>query len=241
MRLEALIDDRLPADQSYDLTSFGGPIYPEPVACAGAADADGSWYYSRNAQRFPCGQRVRIVNEARSACVILEVADFGTHVCVEEEVGRPLFSVSPLAAEHLVGRGFVGFEEGEGVFGAPVDPDNPLGPCDAQLAGPSLDGFIGGPCRTSSECAYADALCLGETDGWPGGACSLECETVCPDREGPFAHTACVAMEGGARRCLARCDFTLFPSGCREGYDCERRPHLTGDGAERWVCVPSTC
>jgi hypothetical protein len=236
-------DERRPVDQAYELTTFGGAGDVQPVACAGAADADGSWFYAANAQRFACGQRVRLVDEARTSCVIVEVADVGPNVCVEEAAGQPLWDVSPLAAQHLFGVGAVDWPEHRAVRGAPVDPDNPLGACDAQLESPSgfLRGFVGGPCDSPGDCTYADALCLREADGWPGGACSLACETVCPDREGPHAYTACVPMEDGSRRCLARCDFTLFATGCRDGYACERRPHPTGAGDDRWVCVPATC
>ena len=243
MRVGALTDDRLPVNQRCELTTFGGPGDEQPVACAGAADADGTWYYAANAQRFPCGQHVRVVDEARASCVILEVADIGPNACVEEAARQPIWDVSPLAAEHLVGASSVGWSEHRGVRGAPVDPDNPLGPCDAQLANPGayLSGFIGGPCAGAGDCTYAGAMCLTEADGYRGGACSLDCDTSCPDRDGPYAYTACVAMDGGARRCLARCDFTLFEGGCRDGYGCERRPHPTGAGPDRWVCVPDGC
>ena len=241
MRVGSLTDDRLPADQAYELTTFGAPSDVQPVSCAGAAVADGSWYYAANAQRFSCGQRVRIVDAARSACVILEVADVGPSACVEEAARQPIWDVSPLAAQHLVGASSVGWSEHRGVWGAPVDAGNPLGPCDAHLAAPSLAGFIGGPCAGTADCGYPGGMCLAEADGFPGGACSLPCDTACPDRDGPFAYTACVAMAGGERRCLARCDFTLFERGCRDGYGCERRPHPTGAGDDRYVCVPTAC
>ncbi|HJL19050.1 MAG TPA: hypothetical protein RMH99_25530 [Sandaracinaceae bacterium LLY-WYZ-13_1] len=241
-RVGAQTDDRRPVDQAYELTTFGGPGDEQPVACAGAADADGSWYYAANGQRFACGQRIRLVDEDRSACVVVEVADVGPHACVEEAARMPIWDVSPLAAEHLFGASSVGWSEGRAVRGAPVDPDNPLGACDEHLADPNvrLRGFVGGPCDSPGDCTYADARCLDAADGWPGGACSLDCETVCPDREGPHAYTACVDLPEG-RRCLARCDFTLFDDGCRDGYACERRPHPTGAGADRWVCLPAVC
>jgi len=236
-RLGSDTDDRLPANQSYDLTTFGGPGDEQPVACAGAADADGTWFYAANRQRFRCGQRVRLVDEARTACVIVEIADLGPNSCVEEAGEMPIWDVSPLASQALFGVSSVGWSEHRAVRGAPVGSANPLGACTLGPQRDRLRGFIGGPCDSPGDCTYADAVCL---SGFPGGACSLPCDTSCPDREGPNAYTACTDLGAEGRRCLARCDFTLFAEGCRDGQTCERRPP-TGTGADRWVCVPALC
>ncbi len=237
-RLGSDTDDRLPADQRYEVTTFGGPGDEQPVACAGVADADGTWFYAANRQRFRCGQRIRLVDEARTACVIVEVADVGPNSCVEEAGAMPIWDVSPLAAQELFGVSSVGWSEHRGVRGAPVGSANPLGPCTLGAARDHLRGFIGGPCDSPGDCTYADAVCL--TD-FPGGVCSLPCDTSCPDREGSNAFTGCVDLGAEGRRCLARCDFTLFAAGCRDGQACERRPHPSGTGADRWVCVPAAC
>ena len=236
-RVGSATDDRRPADQTYDLTTFGGPGDEQAVACAGAARADGTWYYAANSQRFACGQRVRLVDEARTACVIVEVADLGPNSCVEEAGQMPIWDVSPLAAQELFGVGSAGWSEHRQVRGAPVDNRNPLGPCALGAPGDFLRGFIGGPCASATECMFAGSVCLTE---FPGGACSSDCDTSCPDGLGSVAYTACVDV-GGTRRCLARCDFTLFGSGCRDGYACERRPPPTGTGGDRWVCLPAAC
>lgn len=237
-RVGSRTDDRVPVAQGYDLTTFGGPGDEQPVSCAGAADADGSWYYAANAQRFRCGQRVRLVDEARASCVVVEVADVGPNACVEEAGSMPIWDVSPLAAQTLFGVSSVGWSEHRAVLGAPVGSTNPLGPCTLGAPRDHLRGFIGGPCDAPGDCTYADAVCL--TD-FPGGACSLPCDTSCPDREGANAYTACVDLGARGRHCLARCDFTLFASGCRDGYSCEARPHPTGATEDRWVCVPDPC
>ncbi|MCB9591768.1 MAG: hypothetical protein H6719_03455 [Sandaracinaceae bacterium] len=237
-RVGGMTDDRLPVAQRYDLTTFGGPGDAQPVACPGAADADGTWYYAANRQRFSCGQRVRLVDEARTSCVIVEVADVGPNACVEEAGGLPIWDVSPLAAQELFGVSSAGWSEHRGVFGAPVGSANALGPCALGAPRDYLRGFVGGPCDAPGDCTYADAVCLTE---FAGGACSLPCDTSCPDREGANAYTACVDMGATGRRCLARCDFTLFATGCRDGQVCERRPHPTGATADRWVCVPDPC
>jgi len=238
-RVGAQTDDRLPVDQRYDLTTFGGPGDEQPVACAGAADADGSWFYAAGSQRLRCGQRVRIVDETRARCVIVEVADVGPNACVEEAGGMPIWDVSPRAAEALFDASSVGWSEHRAVFGAPVGSDNPLGECTLGDPRDHLRGFIGGPCDSPGDCTYPDGVCLTE---YRDGACSLPCDTACPDRPGSNAFTACVDMGAAmGRLCLARCDFTLFDTGCREGQACEPRPPPTGSGPDRWVCVPSTC
>jgi hypothetical protein len=231
-------DDRVPEDQRYDVTTFGGPGDEQPVACSGAPMADGTWYYAANRQRFSCGQRVRLVEPDRSSCVIVEVADVGPNACVEEAGGRPIWDVSPLAAMHLFGVSSVGYSEHREVVGAPVGSDNTLGPCDATVSSPSafLRGFIGGPCDSPGDCPFAGGTCLTSA---PGGMCTQTCDTSCPDQAGPHAFTACADVMG-ARQCVARCDYTLFDTGCRAGYACVESAHPT-TGAMRRVCLPSMC
>jgi len=240
-RVGSMTDDRLPADQGYDLTTFGGPGDEQPVSCIGAPVADGTWFYAANAQRFACGQRVRLVDAARTRCVIAEVADVGPHACVEAAGGRAIWDVSPLASEELFGVTSVGWSDHLAVFGAPVGPDNALGACD-HLADPGalLAGFIGGSCDGTADCAFTGGTCLTASVGWPGGHCSSDCTSACPDRAGPYAYTACHAFEDGTTRCLARCDYTLFATGCRAGYGCvdSRNP---ATGALRRVCLPASC
>lgn len=240
-RVGGRTDDRLPDDQSYDVTTFGGPGDEQPVACAGAPMADGTWYYAANRQRFTCGQRIRLVDPARTRCVIVEVADVGPNACVEEAGGRPIWDVSPLAAMHLFGVSSVGYSEHRAVIGAPVGSDNALGACDASISDPRtfLRGFIGGPCDSPGDCPFAGGTCLTAATGFPGGTCSQSCETSCPDQAGANAFTACVDLMG-MRQCLARCDYTLFDEGCRAGYSCEESPHPT-TGALRRVCLPLMC
>lgn len=239
-RVGALTDDRVPDGQGYELTTFGGPGDEQPVSCTGAADADGTWYYAANAQRFACGARIRLADEERSRCVIVEVADLGPNACVEEAGGQPIWDVSPLAAQQLVGSMSVGWSEHVPVFGAPVDRDNPLGPCDhLEAATQPLAGFIGGACRGPADCTFAGARCLSEVEGYPGGMCTLDCSATCPDRDGPHAFTACADVDG-VGRCLARCDYSLFETGCRPGYGCEQRPSPS-TGALRSVCLPLAC
>ena len=54
--------------------------------------------------------------------------------------------------------------------------------------------------------------------------CSLDCEQFCPDRDG-MPVTFCIdGIVGGNGGCVQRCDYSVFPNGCRPGYRCETRP-----------------
>jgi len=231
-------DARIPADQRYELTTFGNPGDEQPVDCETELRADGTWYYAANKQRFPCGTRVRLVNAERTRCVVVQVADTGPHACVEEADGQPTWDVSPLAAKQLFGVTQAGWSESRPVYGAPVAADTPLGPCD-HLADPDarLQGSVGGACADASTCGFAEAVCLAEQDGWPAGHCTASCSGSCPERAGPHASSACALDPVGTFRCLARCDFTLFASGCRAGYGCcDSRDE---SGALARVCLPA--
>lgn len=230
-------DDRIPEDQLYAITTFGGPGDEQPVACSGQPDADGTWYYAANAHRFECGATYRLVDSARTTCVVVRVADIGPHICVEEAAAMPIWDVSPLAADTLVGETSVGWSEGKLVVGAQVSTQTPLGPCDDLAMPPTGAGFIGGPCTRDADCGFAQGRCETATDGYPGGHCTADCIDTCPDQVGAFALTACEPGQSG-NRCVSQCDFTLFTSGCRDGYSCI--PRLADPGATR-VCEPVAC
>jgi hypothetical protein len=236
-------DPSVPEDQRYDLTTFGGGADTQSVSCGGTAD--GTWYYAADAQRFACGQHVRLVDAGRTHCVIVQVADVGPHVCVEIGAGAPIWDVSPLAAMQLFGGSSYGWSDRMGVIGAPVGADQTLGACDAMLSATPLAGFIGGACTSDADCAYAGGVCRTAAQGYPGGYCTLACATgSCPDQAGANAFTGCADLGGtGEAMCAARCDYTLFPTtGCRDGYGCYDRPHPTSPtGAHRRVCLPLPC
>ena len=104
------------------------------------------------------------------------------------------------------------------------------------------DGWIGGWCASDADCAYPEAaggLCLTEAQGWPGGTCSLPCDRLCPDREGPgVSVTFCISGAGGDGRCVSRCDYDLFDGGCREGYGCASTARHGEPGTAQLVCLP---
>jgi hypothetical protein len=234
-RLPRQTDARIPFDQRYDLTTFGGPGDEQPTHCEDAPDADGTWFYAANGQRFVCGQRVRLVDRARTRCVIVQVADLGPHICVEAAGGRPAWDVSPLASRHLFGVRSAGWSEHREVFGAPVAPGNPLGPCSVAQSGEG--SFIGGACRSDADCVLDGGHCLRDEEGWPDGHCTTSCIDRCPVRDGPYALSACTALPDGSAGCLARCDFTLYETGCRSGYGCIPQP--VPGGTTEPVCVPA--
>ena len=237
-RLGSAIDDRIPLDQAYEMTTFGGPGDEQPTQCEAAPDADGTWFYAANRQRFGCGQRARLVDLDRKRCAIVEVADLGPNICVEEASGQPTWDVSPLVTKHLFGASQAGWSEHRKVIGAPVDASNPLGPCEEHLAPPRPDrSFVGGACAAQDDCRHSGATCLGEAAGWPGGHCTASCTDECPTRGGGYALTACARLPSGEGRCMARCDFTLFESGCRPDYACLTAPHPDGVRENR-VCAP---
>jgi hypothetical protein len=235
-RLPRQTDKRVPLDQRYDMTTFGGPGDEQPTWCEDAPDADGTWFYAANAHRFPCGQRARIVDAGRTRCVIVQVADLGPHICVEAAGRRPAWDVSPLVSRHLFGVRSAGWSEHRAVFGAPVAAGNPLGPCELRPREGERGSFIGGACTTDADCALDGGRCLTDSAGWPGGHCTTACSDTCPVRDGPYALSTCMEVPGGSATCLSRCDFTLSATGCRAGYVCSTQ--TTRAGSEQ-VCVPS--
>ena len=240
-RLGSATDDRIPEDQRYGITTFGGPGDEQPTDCPEAGDADSSWYYAANKQRFPCGQRIRLVDGDRRRCVVVAIADTGPNICVEEAAALPEWDVSPLVSRHLFRMRSVGWSQKLAVYGAPVSNENALGPCnhvdDGQMP---QDGFIGGACGADAACEYAGGVCFADAAGWPGGHCSASCEASCPTKPGAHALTACVSLWNGPSQCVARCDFTLYDQGCRDGYACGEAPAGDGSGAIP-VCLPARC
>ena len=80
---------------------------------------------------------------------------------------------------------------------------------------------VGGPCDLDGDCADAEAACLTDAEGFPGGYCMVpDCDELpCPAGSECFQIT-----EAGDTACLATCD-----EGCRRGYEC----------AQGLACMPS--
>jgi hypothetical protein len=130
---------------------------------------------------------------------------------------------------------------GEPPFEPPPEPPDERAELIAQLLADDPEpnpGWIGGACDDASDCAYADALCLTEAEGFPGGSCSLGCEQLCPDQEGE-ANTVTFCLEGTSGTCVSRCDFELLTNGCRDGWICEPGWRESDPTVVRSVCMPA--
>jgi hypothetical protein len=96
-------------------------------------------------------------------------------------------------------------------------------------------GWIGGACAATTECEVDTCLAPGE--GFPGGMCTTECESLCPDREEPTDTVSFCVDHGSSGTCVMRCDYDLLIDGCRRGYACEPAPRH-GQSAVQSVCLP---
>lgn len=87
---------------------------------------------------------------------------------------------------------------------------------------------VGARCDRSAEC---DDRCLAPSEDWPGGFCTLDCDS---DADCP-ADTACIQEEGGAV-CAYTC---VTDPGCAflgTGYTCTERDPQPEGGAKVTVC-----
>lgn len=84
----------------------------------------------------------------------------------------------------------------------------------AGCGGSDVSRMLGARCGDSSDC---DERCLLEADGWPGGMCTISCDTHddCP------GGTACVADEGA---CVYACGDDLDCEFLGAGWGCIARP-----------------
>jgi hypothetical protein len=103
-------------------------------------------------------------------------------------------------------------------------------------------GWIGGQCERSADCAFDQATCLTDSEGFTEGHCTLECDRLCPDQEGAVV-TFCtsrdeLSLPGAGGLCIARCDYGLSPTGCRPGYQCVPVPRHNEEDTLVYACVP---
>lgn len=124
----------IPADDTYYITSFGGGVDTQRMACTGTAD--GRWLYIADAWRFGCRGRVRVTNPRTGRWCVAEVADVGPNICVERAAGRPIIDASPVITRELFNRNSAGWSDRIVVHAVEVLPSTPLG-CGNGAATPS--------------------------------------------------------------------------------------------------------
>ena len=102
-------------------------------------------------------------------------------------------------------------------------------------------GWIGSPCEDNQDCDYVDAFCLTESDGYPDGQCTQNCDLYCPDMDG-MPVTFCIEPTSHSEgHCFSRCDYEIYPytEGCRPEYSCVPWQRIGTTTAEL-TCVPSS-
>ncbi len=102
-----------------------------------------------------------------------------------------------------------------------------------------LPSFIGGPCRSDSEC-MTGLECGHEDEGYIGGHCTQDCDLYCPDHD-DHTLTFCPDIGDALGRCFSRCkdpEAEDERSRCREGYTCVPLPRLNEPSVVIDTCVP---
>jgi len=102
-------------------------------------------------------------------------------------------------------------------------------------------GWIGGPCMSDADCSFTNGQCLTDGSGYPEGMCTQSCTQYCPDQAGALnSVTFCIedGLQNTPGMCVSRCDYTLSPTGCRQGYVCLPEKRMNQASVVRDVCVP---
>ena len=109
----------IPADGIFYISTFEGGA---PMSCHRAL-ADGLSLYIADRDRWPCDSHVRLIVpsplDPRAAipehlsCVV-EVADRGPNICVEQAAGKPMIDASPAITRYLLWPRAVGLERPPG-------------------------------------------------------------------------------------------------------------------------------
>ncbi|MEZ4408768.1 MAG: hypothetical protein R3A52_20195 [Polyangiales bacterium] len=115
----------IPDDDTYYVTTFGGGVDTQRMACRGTAD--GRWLYIADAWRFGCGAKVRVTNPRTGRWCVAEVADVGPNICVERAARRPIIDASPVITRELFNASSAGWSDRITVRAEMVPRDTPLG------------------------------------------------------------------------------------------------------------------
>jgi hypothetical protein len=121
----------IPADGGFFLTAFGGPSDASTrgrrTACGQSVDR--LWWYATSSKRWPCGTKLRVTNPQNGKCAVVQVADAGPALCVEQAAGGPVLDATPLLARHLFGVDGAGWSERRRIHVQTVASSTPAGPC----------------------------------------------------------------------------------------------------------------
>jgi len=103
-------------------------------------------------------------------------------------------------------------------------------------------GWIGGPCTSDDACSPNGGFCFPQAEGFAQGLCSEPCDKYCPDTPGASV-TFCVdkdelVVDSPDGACVAKCDKSKSPSGCRPGYACKVVPRYNDPETTASVCLP---
>jgi hypothetical protein len=156
----------IPGDDSYVLTSFGGPGDMQSMSCGGKADGKG--WYAASRQRYGCGTKLMV--QANGKCVVLAALDYGPDVCVENAAHAPILDVSPAASKLLFNSASAGWSDHFKVTVTEVSAGTPLGPCATggeppPPAGNTTEGDPGAGSGSSGGTTTAGAACTSATLG----------------------------------------------------------------------------
>lgn len=142
----------IPSDNTYLITSFGGGVDTQRMACGGIAD--GRWMYIAGSWRFGCRGRVRVTNPRTGRWCVAQVADVGPHICVERAAGRPIIDASPVITRELFGRNSAGWSDRIVVRAELVPTSTPLG-CGNGTAAPAMTPAMDVPVASCFSGTYA--------------------------------------------------------------------------------------
>lgn len=142
----------IPSDNTYYLTSFGGGVDTQRMACG--AMADGRSLYIADSWRFGCRGKVRVTNPRTGRWCVATVGDVGPNICVEQAAGRPIIDASPVITRELFNRASAGWSDRIVVRAELVPSSTPLG-CGDGTATPTTTPAMTAPVASCFSGTYA--------------------------------------------------------------------------------------
>jgi hypothetical protein len=207
----------IPADGIFYISTFEGGA---PMSCH-HAPADGVSLYIADRDRWPCDSHVRLIDpralDPRAetplhlSCVV-EVADRGPNVCVEEAAGKAMVDASPVITRYLFGIDQSGWSDHREVIAIATSDDLGCGTVTEDVLDSPADGGpedagaadAGSPCQSDLDCNY-----------WEFCDASLQCEGLACGGD----DTSCNAGLPGLGVVCG--DAGVCTRGCHSDADCE--------------------